>query len=162
MPDAAVFEELGDFCDFSHSRPSDTREWVRHVPPHQSSEVKKVDFLYLLLERGWVEIGSDNPAAAVEETLEQRFLEHAEKWDRETKFLSSTPKKVLHESYQSIIAMGPDVIPYLLRDLQKTGRSWFWALRYLAHTDPVPPEDQGYLDKMIADWVAWGKREGRL
>lgn len=95
-------------------------------------------------------------------TLEERFREEADTWDRETVYLSSTLKIILHPSYQRIMAMGPGVVPFLLRDLQKNRRSWFWALRHLTHADPVPSEDQGNLDKMIAAWVAWGKREGRI
>jgi hypothetical protein len=95
-------------------------------------------------------------------SLEERFREHAARWERETGYLSSTPKKVLHESYQAIIAMGPDVVPILLRDLQRTQRSWFWALRHLTEADPVPPEDRGRLDKMITAWTAWGKKEGKI
>lgn len=101
-------------------------------------------------------------AATVARTLQQRFQEEAEKWDRETTYLSSTPKMILHESYQKIIAMGPNVVPHLLRDLQQNRRSWFWALRHLTDANPVPPEDQGNLDKMIAAWLAWGRREGRI
>jgi hypothetical protein len=104
-----------------------------------------------------------NEAVATEaHSLEQKFLELADQWDRETSFLSSTPKKVLNESYQTIMAMGPDIVPYLLRDLQRTRRAWFWALRHLTRANPVPQEDQGNLDKMIAAWVAWGKNERLL
>jgi hypothetical protein len=97
-----------------------------------------------------------------ENTLKQRFLEQAQKWDRETAYLSSTPKMVLHDSYQTIMAMGPDVVPFLLEDLRDNRRSWFWALRHLTHANPVTLEDQGNLDKMIAAWVAWGIREGKI
>jgi hypothetical protein len=109
-----------------------------------------------------VSVTVEAPVKQAEKTLEQRFLEQADIWDRETAYLSSTPKMVLHDSYQTIMAMGPDVVPYLLRDLQISRRSWFWALRHLTHANPVPLEDQGNLDKMIAAWVAWGKREGRI
>jgi len=40
-------------------------------------------------------------------TLEERFREEAEIWDRETVHQSSTLKMVLHPSYQKIMAMGP-------------------------------------------------------
>jgi hypothetical protein len=94
--------------------------------------------------------------------IEAEFLQLAETWDRETAHLSSTPKMVLHDSYQRIMAMGPDVVPLLLRDLRDNRRSWFWALRHLTQANPVCLEDQGNLDKMIADWLAWGKRERRI
>ncbi len=101
-------------------------------------------------------------AAGPEPTLAERFRAEAEKWDRETAFLSSTPKMVLHDSYQKIMAMGPAVVPLLLQDLQQNRRSWFWALRHLTQANPVPSEAQGNLDKMIAAWVAWGKQEGKI
>ena len=94
--------------------------------------------------------------------LNAEFNELANEWDRETSYLSSTPMIVMHESYQKIMAMGPDVVPLLLQDLKEKRRSWFWALRHLTHANPVVPEDQGNLDKMIAAWLEWGKREGRL
>jgi hypothetical protein len=94
--------------------------------------------------------------------IERTFYREAEKWDRETAFLSSTPKMVMHDSYQNIMAMGPSVVPILLRDLQTTRRSWFWALRHITGADPVPQEDRGNLDRMVAAWVNWGKREGLI
>jgi hypothetical protein len=99
---------------------------------------------------------------AIERSLEERFREHADKWERETAFLSATPMRVLHDSYQSILAMGPEIVPVLLRDLQKTRRHWFWALRHLTNADPVAEKDRGNADKMIAAWVQWGKREGKI
>lgn len=102
-------------------------------------------------------------AVAVDDrTIEEQFREEAEKWTRDTAFLSSTPKMVLHDSYQRIMAMGPEVLPFLLKDLQENRRSWFWALRHVTRANPVAPQDQGNLDKMIAAWVAWGKREGLI
>ncbi len=96
------------------------------------------------------------------QSLEQRFQEQADIWERDTAFLSATPMRVLHDNYQSIMAMGPDVVPLLLRDLQKTRRHWFWALRHLTQVDPVPEKDRGNLDKMIAAWAEWGRREHKI
>lgn len=95
-------------------------------------------------------------------SLEERFREHASKWERDTAYLSATPMIVMHESYQSIIAMGPDVIPVLLRDLEKTHRHWFWALRHLTGQDPVLPSDRGNVGQMIKAWIKWGKSKGRI
>jgi hypothetical protein len=92
-------------------------------------------------------------------TLEERFQKEADRWEKETALLSATPMRVMHESYQSIIAMGPEVVPILLRDLQKTRRHWFWALRHLTGIDPVPAKDKGNLDRMIAAWLEWGQKE---
>ena len=100
--------------------------------------------------------------APTADLLEQQFKRQADKWESETAFLSSTPMRVLHDRYQSIMAMGPEVVPILLRDLQKTQRHWFWALRHLTNADPVPERDKGNVDKMIAAWIEWGRREGKI
>jgi hypothetical protein len=96
------------------------------------------------------------------QSLEERFVEYANRWERETAFISATPMRVMHESYQSIMSMGPDVVPILLRDLQKTQRHWFWALRHLTSADPVPEKDRGNVDRMAAAWIAWGKAKGKI
>jgi hypothetical protein len=102
-----------------------------------------------------------SPSVA-EQSLEERFREYADKWESQTAFLSATPMRILNDSYQSIMAMGPEVVPILLRDLQKTQRHWFWALRHLTSADPVPEKDRGTVDRMIAAWIAWGKAEGKI
>jgi len=98
--------------------------------------------------------------------LEQRFQEQAEKWDRETRHLSSPTQKALHPSYQAILGMGSEnrdeVIRLLLRDLQQNRRAWFWALSFLAKDNPISSADAGRMDRMVAAWVNWGKTKGLL
>jgi hypothetical protein len=89
--------------------------------------------------------------------LEERFLQQADKWERETRHLSSPTQKVMHPSYQAILGMGRDVVPLMLRDLAHHRREWFWALSYLTQDNPIKREDAGRMDKMIAAWVNWGK-----
>jgi hypothetical protein len=96
-------------------------------------------------------------------SLAERFQEQADKWERETAFLSATPMIVMHESYQAIMSIGPDMVPILLRDMQKTRRQWFWALRHLEpNADPIPSKDHGNVDKMIEAWVEWGRMKGKI
>lgn len=94
--------------------------------------------------------------------LELRFREQADKWERETSHVSSLTKRVMHPSYQTIIGMGPDVIPLLLRDLQKNRRDWFWALQHLTEANPVDTSDAGKLDRMIEAWVNWARERDLL
>src|SRR5438309_1974316 len=49
----------------------------------------------------------------------QRFYGLAEKWKRETLYVSNVTKKVMHPDYQSIIGLGEPAIPLLLRELKK-------------------------------------------
>jgi hypothetical protein len=135
---------------------------VRRAIDRQRKELLSAIARKLADNGGGVQAATLTEAAVEAEALEHKFLEQASIWDRETAHLSSTPKMILHDSYQKIMAMGPDVVPHLLRDLERNRRSWFWALRHLTGTNPVPPQDQGDLDKMIEAWVSWGKREGRF
>ena len=101
-------------------------------------------------------------AVAGELSLEQRFREQADKWERETKHISSVTKRAMHPSYQTIIEMGPDVVPLLVRDLQQNRRAWFWALSHITGADPINPADAGKMDKMIMAWVNWAIEKGLL
>jgi hypothetical protein len=97
-----------------------------------------------------------------ERSIEERFKEQADRWESETKFISSPTKKAMHPAYQSIIGMGKEVVPFLLRDLQQNQREWFWALGHITQENPIKPEDAGRTDRMIAAWVDWGKKKGVL
>jgi hypothetical protein len=92
-------------------------------------------------------------------TLEQRFHEEAEKWDLETGHLSSPNQRMMHPSYQAILGMGQqhrdEIIGLLIQDMKANRRHWFWALSYLAQTNPIKPEDAGRIDRMIDAWVRW-------
>ena len=95
-------------------------------------------------------------------TLAERFKYHADKWEQETSHLSSPTRMIAHPSYQEIVAMGDEVVPLLIRDMQETGRTWFWALTSLTKANPVDPRDAGKVKRMIDAWVKWGKKRGRL
>jgi hypothetical protein len=94
--------------------------------------------------------------------LEERFLEQADKWARETRHLSSPTQRIMHPSYQAILGMGSEVVPLMLRDLAQNRREWFWALSYLTQANPIKKEDAGKMDKMIAAWLNWGKEKALL
>src|ERR1700686_2102548 len=69
-----------------------------------------------------------------------------DQWDAESGVLSSTTEIVMSPAYQSIMAMGPAVVPYILNQLAREGdqpRNWFWALRHITRTNPIRPEDRG-------------------
>lgn len=91
-------------------------------------------------------------------SLESEFYELVELWRHDTVDESSPRRIAMHEAYQRIIGMGPAVLPYILRDLERTQDQWFWALRAITGVDPVPPEDRGYIHKMVRSWLRWGRR----
>lgn len=101
-----------------------------------------------------------------EPTLKEKFDGHANKWERETRYVSSIGDKIAHPSYQAIINLGLTsprlMLSLLLRDMQTTGRTWFTALARISHQNPVRQEDAGNVKKMTKTWLKWGKNEGLL
>jgi hypothetical protein len=97
------------------------------------------------------------PAAVAE-----RFATLAAQWRTETAFLSSTTAMVAHPAYQAIIALGPPVVPWLLRDLQREPAHWFEALQTITGEDPVPRDHWGNIAAMAADWLTWGRQRGLM
>lgn len=92
--------------------------------------------------------------------LERSFEELANQWRDETAMMSSASKMASHPAYQSIISMGPPVVPLILRELERETDHWFFALRALTGDDPVPPEDVGNVRKMREAWLAYGRAHG--
>jgi hypothetical protein len=94
---------------------------------------------------------------------ESIFQSLADKWRKETAHISSIAKMVMHPSYQSIIGMGPDIVPLLLRELkQQDPDHWFWALAAITRENPIEPQDAGDTAKMAEAWVRWGEERGYL
>jgi hypothetical protein len=95
-------------------------------------------------------------------SFEQAFDALTAQWKKDTEYQSSIAQIALHEAYQRIIGMGYIALPLILRDLEATQAPWFWALRAITGEDPIPPEDKGYIDRMVRAWVRWGIRKNLL
>lgn len=91
---------------------------------------------------------------------EQRFHDLVSTWKRERGPHSSSARLAEHPAYQQIIAMGPAVVPFLLRELEREPDHWFRALHALTRADPVPPESRGRVREMAAAWIRWGREQG--
>jgi hypothetical protein len=101
------------------------------------------------------------PVSAMQtESVEQKFQRLAAVWRAETRQVSSTTKMFSHPAYQEIIAIGAEVIPSLLRDLEKEPDHWFGALRTLTGAQPVSSEERGDITRMAAAWLRWAKDHG--
>jgi len=107
--------------------------------------------------------------ATVAKTLEERFQEQADKWERETAHLSSPLQRMENPRYQAIMGMSAEslehkkaIIRFMLRDLKSKQRDWFLALSYLTQQNPVDPRDYGKTSKLVQAWVKWGQEEGYL
>ncbi len=94
--------------------------------------------------------------------LETEFNALAKKWKAQTGAASSVTSLVMNPAYLEIISRGEKMIPFILKDLKNKPSHWFIALRILARTSPVKPEDAGNIKKMTEAWLAWGKENGKL
>jgi hypothetical protein len=106
-----------------------------------------------------VSLELDNEAARRDQA-ERKFTRLRDEWKAKRGHHSDTLTLVMHPAYQSIIGMGPDAIPFLLRELATRPDRWFWALRAITEEDPVPPEDRGNSEAMTRAWLEWGKARG--
>lgn len=90
-----------------------------------------------------------NPAV-----FRRRFEERASRWRRETAHYSVTSRRILHDAFLEILAMGPRVLPYIVEDLRRTRDHWFPALRAFA-----TPFDAGAgastHDEAVDAWLLW-------
>jgi hypothetical protein len=94
------------------------------------------------------------------ESVEEKFQRLAAVWDAAKAYVSSSSELFAHPAFQEIIALGPTVIPLLLRELEKRTDHWHRALRRITGVDPVPPADRGNIDKAAEAWLRWGKEQG--
>jgi hypothetical protein len=101
-------------------------------------------------------------AVTPETTITAQFAVLASRWKAETELLSSTRAMTDHPAYQEIIALGPVVLPLLLRDLERESAHWFEALQAITGEDPVPREHWGDIKAMGADWLTWARKRGLL
>lgn len=92
--------------------------------------------------------------------LERRFRDLEARWTADTEFLSSYQEIVGHPAFQAIVALGPAVVPFMLRDLRERPRLWVWALSRITGENPVPDDAAGDVGKMSEAWLSWGRRRG--
>jgi hypothetical protein len=102
------------------------------------------------------------PRVPPAETVEQKLRRLEIQWQADTQFLSDAGRIVNHPAFQQIIALGKDVVPYLLRDLQARPSLWVWALPEITCENPVPASDAGNIRKMSDAWLKWGQSQGIL
>jgi hypothetical protein len=95
-------------------------------------------------------------------TVEERFQNLARNWQEETTHLSSFTKRIPNRHYQQIIGMGPAVVPFLLRDLAREPKDWFWALYSVTGANPVAAQDEGDIAAMSKAWLDWGRQRGMI
>lgn len=110
--------------------------------------------------RGWV--FPKNVASTVS-LLEKQFNELSIKWKNETGVFSTTVDKI-NDTYLDIIALGKEIIPFILKDMQKQDGSshWHTALKALSKENPINREDLGRNKRIKEVWLAWGRKKNLI
>jgi hypothetical protein len=99
------------------------------------------------------------------ESIEQRFRRLKGQWYADTRVLSNSGKIMDHPAMWAIIAMGKDVVPLILRDLQDDPSLLVWALPKITGENLAPPRIEGgflkwNVDAGIEAWLRWGREKG--
>lgn len=95
----------------------------------------------------------DRPA----ETLQERLRRLAAEWRDAVAYHSSSTVRTNHPAYREIIALGPDVVPLLFRDLEDNQTHWFCALREITGANPVPAASASNVPQMASAWLGWDR-----
>ena len=101
-----------------------------------------------------------NAPASDSADVAAEFRRLKEWWLRETAYLSNMNQIVQHPAYQGVIALGPAVVPILLRELATDPHWWFEALRRITGENPTRPEDRGDFRRILAAWLKWSRETG--
>jgi hypothetical protein len=108
----------------------------------------------------WTEAASGIAASVASEELARNFATLAVEWANATILMSSLEQTVLHPAYQQIIGLGPDALPLILQELERSPAYWFWALASIAREDAAA--DAADFDEARDLWLEWGREKGYL
>lgn len=100
------------------------------------------------------------PVSRFSEDSYMKFYSLASAWRSETGMHSLMIHKAMHPSYQIIIGMGVEALPYIFNEMRSSQDHWFWALRAITSLDPVLPEHRGNIEEMTNDWLNWARKQG--
>jgi len=92
--------------------------------------------------------------------LYEKFKRLLNEWQEESMLMSSLTDMVMLPSYRAIIGMGPAAVRLILNEFKHNPDYLFSALEAITEINPVPPEDEGNLERMAHDWIEWGRKEG--
>jgi hypothetical protein len=96
------------------------------------------------------------------ERLKADFQRFASLW-KSAQNSASAPEDIAGDwPYRAIIALGPEVVPLILRELEKEPDDWFWALAILTGENPVPEQDRGKTVEMTKAWIKWGHENNKF
>lgn len=106
---------------------------------------------------------TDTLKAVEAKTARALFEMWADTLEEDTRHVASPFAVACHPAHQKILAMKKEeVIPLILRRMQKKGGQWFWALAALAKENPASDRDRGNIKAMRNAWIRWGQKHGHI
>lgn len=90
---------------------------------------------------------------------ENKFWDLIRQWEYDSKYKSSTSQILSHPSVASVIQMGPEVIPLVLKAMKENFHLTF-ILHKLTGEWPVKNEYAGNSAKIIECWRKWAQKHG--
>lgn len=100
-----------------------------------------------------------NEESLKEDKVKKQFYASAINLKKALGLSDSTDDIYKHEDCLKIIEMGKDVLPLILKDLEKTRDYWFYALYKITSEDPVRKEDELNPERMTERWLEWAKNK---
>lgn len=90
--------------------------------------------------------------------LEFQFNDLATKWKAETGLFSIDRDRV-NDTFLDLISLGKDIVPFILKDMQKPSGTarWHIALKVLTRANPIPNEDLNKSKLIKEKWIKWGR-----
>ena len=79
--------------------------------------------------------------------------------EKQCSVVSSNDTIINHPQYQEIIKMGDEIVPLLIKRLDKS-YMWLDALSIITNQHPVPESHKGKRNLMKEDWKKWGIDNG--
>ena len=94
--------------------------------------------------------------------LKKKFDTYSAIWRNETMFSSSITEITNNSAYRSIIGLGTEVIPLIIKDLEINENHWFSALEALTGENPIKKEHRGIVKFMKNDWLDWAYKNNQI
>lgn len=92
----------------------------------------------------------------------KEFKRLAREFDQKISVSDPARAIVSVEEYLTIVGLGPEVVPFLIKDLAQSGRPWSIALKAITRErvgDNIPQDKPLAL---AAAWVRWGREQGHI
>lgn len=102
------------------------------------------------------------PAPMRSESTEAIFEKLLATWREETALSSSFTEIIINQSYQSIIGLGTEAVPLLMRELTRGPDHLGWALASITRENPITDEMAGDIIAQTEAWIAWGRLHGYI